>query len=101
MVSLSYTTSPSVKGLALQLFNRAYLREQWTLDSNLRLYRQSDDSGGRVNTVAPQLKAGYLLRNDFTLEAEVGMDWTDSTPSAAPSSKTTRQYFSLGCRWDF
>jgi hypothetical protein len=101
MVSLSYTTSPSVKGLALQLFNRAYLREQWTLDSNLRLYRQSDDSGGKVNTVAPQLKAGYLLRNDFTLEAEVGMDWTDSTPAAAPSSKTTRQYFSLGCRWDF
>jgi hypothetical protein len=101
MVSLSYTTSPSVKGLALQLFNRAYLREQWTLDSNLRLYRQSDGSGGKVNTVAPQLKAGYLLRNDFTLEAEVGMDWTDSTPAAAPSSKTTRQYFSLGCRWDF
>jgi hypothetical protein len=101
MVSMSYTTSPSAKGVALQLFNRAYLREQWTLDSNLRLYRQTDNSGGKVYTVAPQVKAGYLLRNDFTLEAEVGIDWTDATPAAAPSSKTTRQYFSFGCRWDF
>ncbi|MDD2701926.1 MAG: hypothetical protein PHH36_11925 [Sideroxydans sp.] len=101
MVSLGYSTSKLVKGVSLLLYNRSPLRTGWTMDSNLRLYRQSDSSGGKVNTISPQLKFSYQLRNDMALDAEGGIDWTNSTPAAAPSSKTTREYFSLGFRWDF
>ena len=101
MISLGYSNSRVMRGLSLLLYNRSYFRELWNLDSTLRLYRQSDNAGGRVNTVAPQLKLGYLLRNNLTLEAEGGIDWTNSSSSTAPASKTTREYFSLGMRWDF
>jgi hypothetical protein len=101
MLSLSYSTSRLVDGKSLLLYNRSFLRELWTLDSTLRLYRQTDSTGGKVRTTSPELKLGYQLRNNIALEGEAGIDWTNTTPSAAPSSKTTRRYFSFGFRWDF
>jgi hypothetical protein len=101
MFGLSYSTSRVVHGVSLLLYNRSFIRELWTLESTLRFYRQSDNTGGKVRATSPQLKLGYLLRNNLTLEAEGGIDWTNSSPGAAPATKTTRQYFSLGFRWDF
>lgn len=101
MFSLSYSTSRFVDGKALLLYNRSFIRELWTLDSTLRLYRQTDNTGGKVSTTSPELKLGYQLRNNIALEADAGIDWTNTTPSAAPPSKTTRRYFSFGFRWDF
>jgi hypothetical protein len=101
MFSLGYSTSRLVNGKSLLLYNRSFLRGLWTLDSTLRLYRQTDSTGGKVRTTSPELKLGYQLRNNVALEGEAGIDWTNSTPATAPSSKTTRRYFSFGFRWDF
>lgn len=101
MISLGYSNSRVMNGLSLLLYNRSYFYALWNLDSTLRLYRQSDNAGRKAITMAPQLKLGYQLRNDLTLEAEGGIDWTNSSSSAAPASKTTRRYFSFGMRWDF
>lgn len=100
MCSLSYSTSPFVKGESLLLFYRSFISELWTLDSSLRLYRQTDNSGGKVSTVTPVLKVGYQIRNSLMLEAEGGVDGTKVAPAGLPSSNTTRKYFSFGFRLD-
>ncbi len=100
MGTLSYTKAPTLNGKTLLFYNRSYPRELWSLDSTLRLYWQSDNTGNKVNTIAPVLKVGYRVRNSLTLETEGGMDWTKSNPAASASSKTTRKYFSFGFRWD-
>lgn len=101
MGTLSYTKSPSLNGKMLMLYNHAYPRDLWTLDSTLRLNWQTDNTGGKVSTIAPVFKVGYRLRSSLTLEGEGGMDRTKNTPAVLPESKTTRKYFSLGFRLDF
>ncbi len=100
MASLSYSKSNFSTGETLLLYNHAYPRELWTLDSTLRLFWQTDNTGGKIRTIAPVLKVGYRVRNSLTLEAEGGIDLTKSTPAAFSSSDTKRKYFSVGFRWD-
>ncbi len=99
--SLSYTKSQQMTGQMVLLTNHSSLQEQLTLDSTLRLYWQKDSFGGKQNVIAPVLKLGYRLRSSITLETEGGIEWTKSTPSVLQSSRTNRQYFSVGFRWDF
>lgn len=99
--SLSYSRSTSSAGTSLLFNNHTLLQEQWTLDSTLRFYWQTDDMGDKVNTIAPTLKLGYRMRNSLTLETEGGIELTKATPSSMPASNTDRKYFSLGFRWDF
>lgn len=101
IASLSYTKSKQMTGEMLLLTNHAFLQENLTLDSTLRVYLQSDSFGGKQNVIAPTLKLGYRLRNNLTLDTEAGIESTKSTPSSLQSSKTNRQYFSFGFRWDF
>lgn len=100
MGTLSYTRSPFLSGKSLLLYNHSYPRELWTFDSTLRLYWQTDNTGGRINTTSPVFKLGYRLRNSLTMEGEGGIDWTRTNPTISPPSKTTRKYFSIGLRWD-
>jgi hypothetical protein len=100
MCSLSYSKSRLTTGETLLLYNHSYPRELWTLDTTLRLFWQTDSTGGKVNTTAPVVRVGYRLRSSLTLEGEGGVDWTKSTPAALPPSNTTRKYFSVGFRWD-
>jgi len=101
MGSLSYTKSKFVTGEMLMLYNHAYFRELWTLDSSLRLSWQTDSTGGKVRTTAPVFRTGYRMRNNLTLEGEGGVDWSTISPIGVPTSRTTRLYLSLGFRWDF
>ena len=101
MLSLSYTKSHFMTGEMLMLNSHSSLQNQLTLDSTLRLYWQADNFGGKQNTIAPLLRFGYRVRNSLTLETEGGLELTRSTPSTLAASKTTRQYFSFGFRWDF
>jgi hypothetical protein len=100
MCSLSYSKSRLSTGETLLLYNHSYPRELWTLDTTMRLNWQTDNTGGKVNTIAPVVRVGYRLRSSLTLEGEGGVDWTKSTPATLPESRTTRKYFSVGFRWD-
>jgi hypothetical protein len=101
MYSLSYTKSALMKGESLLINNRSVLEEKWTVDETLRFYWQTDNLGGKMNSISPTLRTGYKLRQSLTTDAELGLDWTKSTPSTLQSSKSTRKFFSLGFRWDF
>jgi len=100
LFSLGYSKSQQSRTETLLFYNHAYPRDLWIFDSTLRLTWQSDNTGGKSNTIGPVFRAGYLLRSSLTVEAEGGLDWTKATPAAMPESKTTRKYFSFGFRWD-
>lgn len=101
MFSLSYTKSPFSADKTLLVNNHAYLKERWTIDTTLRLFSQADNSGGKETVIAPTLKLGYRVKDNLTLETEVGIELTKATPSVLQSSKTTRKYYSFGFRWDY
>jgi hypothetical protein len=101
MVSVSLTKSRLASGRTLLFNNHTMLQEVWWVDLSLRLYWQTDNVGGKESIIAPVLKVGYRVRNSLTLEAEGGIEWTDNKPNALVSSKSTRNYFSFGFRWDF
>lgn len=101
MCSLSYTKSHLMTGKSLLFNNREYIQEQWTLDGTLRLFWQTDNFGGKQNTISPVFKLGYRLKTSLTVETEFGLDRTKATPSSLQSSKSTRNYFSFGFRWDY
>jgi len=100
LCSLSFSKSQSLKATTLLLNNHSLFGEQWTLDTNFRIYWQSYNSD-KETIVAPMLKLGYRVKTYLTLETEGGIEFTKVTPVSLPSSDITRQYFSVGFRWDF
>ena len=99
--SLSYTTSPFIKGTTLFGNNHAPLSDRWTVDTTLRFYWQTDNTGGRESIISPVLKLGYQVKDNLVVETEGGIEQTRATPSTLQSSTTRRNYISLGFRWDF
>ena len=87
-------------GTTLLLNNHSLFGEQWELDSTLRLYWQTYN-GDKEYIVAPLLKLGYRVKTYLTLETEGGVEFTNVSPVAQPVSDITRQYYSVGFRWDF
>ena len=63
--------------------NHAFSGDLWTIDTTLRLYWQTDNTGGKENIVAPMLKLGYRMRTNLTLETEGGIELTKATSPMA------------------
>jgi len=101
MYNLSYTKGLLMTGESVLINNHSTLEEKWTVDETLRLYWQKDSTGGKLNSISPTFRAGYKLGKSLTTDAELGLDWTKSTPSTLQSSKSTRRFLSFGFRWDF
>jgi TolA-binding protein len=100
LCSLSVSRSPALTGTTLLLNNHSLFGEPWELDTTLRLYWQTYNSD-KEYIVAPLLKLGYRVKSFLTLEAEGGVEFTNVKPVAQPVSDITRQYYSVGFRWDF
>jgi len=99
--SLSFFRSRSVSGKTLSFNGHKNVRELWTVDGTLRFYWQNDNQGGNETITTPIIKVGYKLREKLTVETEAGIDWTKNTSTFFQSSKSTRNYFSIGFRLDY
>jgi len=103
--SLSYTKAEMSKSSSFQVSNHVDLRDKWVLDTSLRLSDQRTTTGGKSDDLAPTARVAYRMRNNLTLDAQLGVDWSWSSSSvvdtSATSSRATREFFSLGCRLDF
>lgn len=99
--SLTLAKSSTITGITALLNSRVFMQELWTLDSTLRLYWQKDDLGGKQYIISPVFRASYRWRSDVTLEGDFGLDWINTDTTGIQSSKTTREYFSFGARWDY
>jgi hypothetical protein len=105
--SAGYTSSVLSKGENFIFSNHLGLAEKWAVDSSFRLSQQfsydfiTGSPTGKVTTVSPAVRLNYQVKSNVNLECDYGLDIIENSPTSGQSSKTTRNYFSFGGRWDF
>jgi hypothetical protein len=102
--SLSYSKSQQTSSEAFQVSNHSDLKEKWTLDSALRLSHQGSSVGSSFNDLSPSVRASYRMKNNLTVDAQLGLDWskTSTTINDSSSSSTTlREFVSFGFQLTF
>jgi hypothetical protein len=106
--SLSHTKGPLTTSEGFQISNHLEFEEKWTLDTAFYLGWQRYTDGGKSNNKSPTIRLAYKVRNNITLDSQVGGDWSKTSSkissSAGVSESTTssfRKYFGLGFRVDF
>jgi hypothetical protein len=99
IISASYIDAATYNGDSVALSDRAIL-QRWTLESTVRFYQQHDNVGTRLTRVVPSFRAAYRWRDNLTFEAEAGIEKT-KTEGTMQQEDTTRQFYSVGYRWDF
>ncbi len=73
---------------------------RWRVDSSVAYYTQKDSSDTRLQRWNPVFRVSYRLRDNWSLESELGMEYSTTT---GPSSTDTtqRHYFFIGYRWEW
>lgn len=99
-LSASYMDHTTFDGESLGLTHRVIFRRLWTLDATARFYREHYHSGTQVERLISVAKLGYRWRERVTLEVEAGVE-QKQTAGSTQQEDTTRQFYSLGYRWDF
>jgi len=104
--SLSYSKSKQavqqVASESFQVSNHTDLNEKWTLDTACRLSFQSDNTGGKSYDLSPSVRANYKLRRNLSTDGQFGLDWNkNSSSSMQTSSRSFREFVSIGGRYDF
>jgi tetratricopeptide (TPR) repeat protein len=100
VLNLSYLDNQSYSGESASITNRTIFQDRWTTDLALRFYAQQDDNGMDLTRWYPSIRIGYTWRKQITLEAEIAIEKTrTSTPT--DTQDITRNYYSLGYRWNF
>lgn len=104
IISGSFTTGETSKISSLIVSNVMVPADKWRLDSSLKLMRLDSWSSTTptVNTyiVSPTMKASYRLRDNASLEAELGLEVTNVNDPAAGHSRTFRDFSFIGYRID-
>jgi tetratricopeptide (TPR) repeat protein len=99
--SLTHIDGKTYAGNLFSLTNRVLWGANWSLDTVLNWYKQHDSSTDLdLKRFSPSLKPSYKWKNNITLEAEIGLERTESTGPVLQDT-TRRRYWSLGYRWDF
>lgn len=98
--SVTYSTSGSVNGRSMFLYNHTQFVSGWMMDTSLQLASYKDQFGGTTKQAMPMLRGAYRFKERFTLDADLGYQKIEySGPQT--NTKTTRLFCSAGLRWDF
>jgi len=100
VLSLSFLSSDTYDGESIAFNNRTLLQDIWTIDLSLRYYQQKDNLGTNLTRLTPIVRLGYRWRDKITFELEAGLEKGETT-SSVQSEDSTRNFYSLGYRWDF
>lgn len=99
VASVGLTTSNAFDATSVALQNRA-VTNKWRFDTGLRYYRQDNADGSLLTRWTPTLKIDYLWHRDLTLQIELGEE-RSKTSGLTTDESSTRDFFTLGYRWDF
>lgn len=104
IISGSYTTGETSKITSIILSNMMVPADKWRLDSSLKLMRldswSSTSPTVRQYVVSPTVKASYRLRDNASLEAEVGLEVTNVNDPTNGHTRTFRDFSYIGYRID-
>lgn len=98
--STTFSTSSAVNGHSIFIYNHTGFQSGWMMDTSLQLYRQTDQFGGVVTRTSPMVRGSYRLKEQWTFDADGGIESTKNTGAQVKSS-TLRFFASAGVRWDF
>jgi len=98
--NVSATDSPTFTGYSAALNQVLVLAEKWTFEPALRYYQQKDTAEVELRRLGPSLRVAYRPQERISLEGEVVWERT-LTNSPTLDDRTTRNFVSLGYRWDF
>jgi hypothetical protein len=98
--SLTLSTSGTVNGQSIFLYNHTQISNLWTIDTTLQIASYKDQFGGKTTQTMPMVRGSYRFRDRFTFDADCGFQKINySGPQS--SNDTTRLFTSAGVRWDF
>jgi tetratricopeptide (TPR) repeat protein len=84
----------------LVLLSNSTTWNNWRFEPALRYYEQTDDLGGSLTRLNPNVRLTYRFRDSVSFEAEAGYEQSN-TDTMFATDETRREYFSLGYRWNF
>ena len=100
--SFSYTKSMTSVSESLQCSNHSDIGEKMSLDTTLGFGNQADTVGGKSNNVSPSARISYKVKNNLTLDGQLGLTWSKTSSSVLQNSSNSFQDFlSFGFRLDF
>lgn len=100
--SVNYTKTMTSTGEGFQFSNHSELSEKMTLDTNMSLGHQTDNTGGKSDNFSPSERVSYRLKNNITLDSQIGLTWSNTSNSTLQtSSRTFQDFLSFGFRFDF
>ena len=98
--SLTFSTSGTVNGHSLFVYNHNQIESGWMMDTTLQLSSYKDQFGGTTTQFMPMLRGSNRFKERFTFDADGGFQKIDYNGPMS-STKTTRLFCSAGLRWDF
>jgi hypothetical protein len=99
---VTYSKSQTSSSESLQFSNHSDAGEKWSLDTSLTLGFQKDNAGGKSSNISPSERISYRLKNNLTLDTQIGLSWSKTSSEALQSSSNSFQNFlSFGFRFDF
>ena len=98
--SLTLSTSNTVNGRSVFLYNHTQLKSPWMIDTTVQVSSFRDQFGGTTTQFMPMVHGSYPFRQQFTFDADFGFQ---NIKYSGPQldNKTTRFFLSSGVRWDF
>ncbi len=100
--TVSFSKGPTSTAESFQFGNHMDLQEKWALDLTMHFTHQGDISGGTANDISPVVRLTYRVRNNFSLDGQLGLDMTKFSNSVFQTTTTTFRYFaSFGFQLNF
>ncbi len=100
IISASITTGPTSLVESVVLTNIMVPRENWRLDSSIKLTRIDTDPSTMQYVVSPTMRASYRLGTKATLEAEIGLEVDNRSSAVDGHNRTFRDFSFIGYRLD-
>lgn len=100
IISASITTGPTSLVESVVFTNIMVPRENWRLDSSIKLTRIDTDPSTMQYVVSPTMRASYRLGTKATLEAEIGLEVDNRSSAVDGHNRTFRDFSFIGYRLD-
>jgi hypothetical protein len=99
---VTYSKSETSASESLQCSNHSDVSEKFSLDTSLSMTMQNDNVGGKSSSLSPSERVSYRLKNNLTLDGQLGLTWSKNSSEALQNSSSSFQDFlSFGFRFDF
>jgi TolA-binding protein len=100
VLNLSLINGKTYDGQSYQLNHVIIFQEKWRFETALKYYHQKDTFRVELKRFSPTLKLAYRWFDNLSIEAEAGAEYSRSN-SPLQSDRTTRDFYTLGIRYDF